>query len=318
MRTGPSRNWRRRKWRLSAESVRGVRPKPIRAPRRAIGVGIRGRRRPVLVPGSLLSCRRRSSAEFCPRCQAEAYPGTTSCHRCGYPVPAPAGVGAGVPPVMPLAEAQQPFGQPHMQQQLIPSGFTSASSGRLPGTGGQNRPPLVAVGAACLAIVLALGGAVWYTSGGSRSPDSSDGEGVAPPLEQVSSDWLSAPAVADGLSVKYPSDWQLNQITSNVIVMRQPGSPDDRPVPNIAFSFEPGVTVTQPGPADGMSPAQPVTVAGLQGWEYHQTGLVTPSASTFIDLPYLGGRLQITATRGPTVNLVPQLEEILKTMVVAQ
>jgi hypothetical protein len=45
---------------------------------------------------------------------------------------------------------------------------------------------------------------------------------------------------------------------------------------------------------------------------------VAPSASTFIDLPYRGGRLQITATRGPTVNLVPQLEEILKTMEVAQ
>jgi hypothetical protein len=137
-------------------------------------------------------------------------------------------------------------------------------------------------------------------------------------LSKVSSDWASAPAVANGISVRYPSDWQVTQLGANVISFRQPGSPDDRPVPNIAISFEPGATVTQPGLVDGMSPAQPITVAGLQGWEYHQTGLVAPSASTFIDLPYLGGRLQITATRGPTVNLVPQLEEILKTMEVAQ
>jgi hypothetical protein len=188
----------------------------------------------------------------------------------------------------------------------------------VPGRPATARFTFVAVGAACLAIALALGGAAWYVSGGSRSLDSSDGEGVAPPLEQVSSDWPSAPTLAGGVSLKYPSDWRVNQIDVNVIVMRQPGSPDDRPVPNITFSFEPGVTVTQPGLVDGMSPAQPVAVAGLQGWEYHQTGLVAPSASTFIDLACHGGRLQITATRGPTVNLVPQLEEILKTMEVAQ
>lgn len=171
------------------------------------------------------------------------------------------------------------------------------------------------LGTAGVIVALAV---VACTGGGSSSPDSSDGAGVTPPLEQVSSDWASAPTLTGGVSVKYPSDWQADQITANVIIMRQPDSPHDRPVPNITFSFEPGVTVTQPGLVDGMSPAQPVTVAGLEGWEYHQTGLVAPSASTFIDLPYRGGRLQITATRGPTVNLVPQLEEILKTMEVAQ
>jgi hypothetical protein len=171
------------------------------------------------------------------------------------------------------------------------------------------------LGTAGVIVALAV---VACTGGGSQSLNSSDGEGVAPPLEQVSSDWPSVPTLAGGVGLKYPSDWQVNQITANVMVMRQLGSPDDRPVPNITFSFEPGATVTQPGPVDGMSPAQPVTVAGLEGWEYHQTGLVAPSASTFIDLPYRGGRLQITATRGPTVNLVPQLEEILKTMEVAQ
>jgi hypothetical protein len=67
-----------------------------------------------------------------------------------------------------------------------------------------------------------------------------------------------------------------------------------------------------------MSTPEPIIVAGLQGWEYHQVGLVAPSAATFIDLPYHGGRLQMAATRGPAVNLVPQLDEILKTLAVAQ
>ncbi len=179
------------------------------------------------------------------------------------------------------------------------------------------RATLLRLGPAGVIVGLALA-VVACTGGDSQSVDSSDGAGVAPPLEQVSSDWPLAPTVANGVSVKYPSDWQVAQLGANVISLRQPGSPDDKPVPNITISFEPGVTVTQPGSVDGMSSAQPVTVAGLQGWQYHQTGLVAPAASTFIDLAYLGGRIRITATRGPSVDLVPQLEEILKTMEVAQ
>jgi hypothetical protein len=63
-----------------------------------------------------------------------------------------------------------------------------------------------------------------------------------------------------------------------------------------------------------MSTPEAITFAGLQGWEYHQVGLVVPSAADFIDLPYRGGRLHISATCAPTVNLVPQMKEILKTL----
>jgi hypothetical protein len=33
-----------------------------------------------------------------------------------------------------------------------------------------------------------------------------------------------------------------------------------------------------------------------------------------MDLAYNGGRLEIAVTRGPAVDLVPQMEEILKTL----
>jgi hypothetical protein len=101
------------------------------------------------------------------------------------------------------------------------------------------------------------------------------------------------------------------------VILRQPSSQAGSPAPIIAVSFEPGVAVAQPATSGGLSPATPITIAGLQGWEYHQAGLTTPSSSDFIVLPYGGGRLQITATRGPSANLVPQAEEILKTLEVA-
>jgi hypothetical protein len=169
--------------------------------------------------------------------------------------------------------------------------------------------------------VLALGGAAWYISGdgqwfGSGS-DSSDGLGFAPTLEQVDSSWTYTPSVTEGVSVKCPPDWHVDQPIANHVVLREPESPNDRPVPHIAFAFDQGVSATRPATVEGMSAPVQTTVAGLQGWEYHQVGFGTPSTASFIDLPYHGGRLQITATRGPAVNLVPQLNEILKTMEVA-
>jgi hypothetical protein len=139
--------------------------------------------------------------------------------------------------------------------------------------------------------------------------------GVVPPVEQVSDSWAAAPSVTDGVTLRYPPDWHADQSSDGTqVVLRQPNSPTDRPVPTISVSFEPGVAVTQPPTTDGMSSPKPIAVAGLQGWEYHQVGLVVPSAEDFVDLPYRGGRLQISATLGPTVNLVPQMEEILKTL----
>jgi hypothetical protein len=187
----------------------------------------------------------------------------------------------------------------------------------------QNLFPFAVVGAICLVVVMVLGGAALLMGGGGANggppgTDSGDSLGIAPPLEQVSANWTSAPSVTDGVTVKYPSAWHADQSSDGgQVVLRQPDSPTDRPVPTISISFEPGVAVTQPPAIDGMSTPEPTTVAGLQGWEYHQVGLVAPSAATFIDLSYHGGRLQMAATRGPAVDLVPQLKEILKTLAVS-
>jgi len=216
------------------------------------------------------------------------------------------------------------FRPPHMAPPPIQPGFQPAFQSVAPqrySAQPQKHLSLAVLGAICLVAVLALGGAAWYITGfdpsfGSSS-DSSDGLGVAPTLQQVDSSWTYTPAVTDGVSVKYPPDWHADQPIRNQVVLREPDSPNDRPVPNIAFAFDQGVSATRPAAVEGMSAPVQTTVAGLQGWEYHQVGFGTPSTATFIDLPYHGGRLQITATRGPAVNLVPQLDEILKTMEVA-
>lgn len=203
---------------------------------------------------------------------------------------------------------------------MVPVGRAGLS----PQTQRRNVPPFAAIGAIGLVVVvvvvvIGVALASGLGSGGKQAAaTSSDGLGIAPPVEKVADDWLSAPPVTDGVTLKYPADWHSDSSTDGShVALRQPDSPTDRPVPTISIAFDPGVAVTEPPSRKGMSTPEQVTVAGLQGWEYYQVGLVTPDASTFIDLPYHGGRLQITATRGPAVNLVPQLDEILKTMEVA-
>jgi hypothetical protein len=207
--------------------------------------------------------------------------------------------------------------RPNMGQ----SGMLVGGAGLRPQAQRQNLLPFAAIGAIGLVTVLVVGVVLansLSSGGGHTAATSSDGLGVAPPVEKVADDWLSAPPVTDGVTLKYPADWQADRSTDGShVALRQPDSPTDRPVPTIGIAFDPGVAVTEPPSRKGMSTPERVTVAGLQGWEYHQVGLVTPDASTFIDLPYHGGRLQITATRGPAVNLVPQLDEMLKTMEVA-
>jgi len=207
---------------------------------------------------------------------------------------------------------------------LVASRPNVGRAGLSPQTQRPNLLPFAAVGAIGLVVVVAVvvigvalaGG---LGSGGAHlAATSSDGLGIAPPVEMVADDWHAAPPVTDRVTLKYPADWHAERSSdSRFVALRQPDSPTDRPVPTISIAFDPGVAVTEPPSRKGMSTPERVTVAGLQGWEYHQVGLVTPDASTFIDLPYHGGRLQITATRGPAVNLVPQLDEMLKTMEVA-
>jgi hypothetical protein len=224
-----------------------------------------------------------------------------------------------------LVLARAPLQQLQMRQQPIPRTLSADRTVWPAQIGKQNSIPFAVLGAAFLVVLLTAGGALWYMRAGGTGPTGSsptsnpaDVVGVTPTVEQFAADWSSAPAVTDGVAVKYPPDWHVSQPTADQVVLRQPDSPDDRPVPNITLTFEPGVAVTQPTAIDGMSTPEAVVVAGLQGWEYHQTGLVAPFASTFMDLPYHGGRLEVAATRGPGVNLVPQLEEILKTLQVGQ
>jgi hypothetical protein len=155
--------------------------------------------------------------------------------------------------------------------------------------------------------------------GGTRAPpDEADLVGISPPVELVRSDWTTVRVGDSGVGLRYPPTWHADQqADGSAVLLRQPDSPSDRPVPTISISYTPGAAITPPRAEAGMSAPTPITVAGIQGWEYHQVGFVVPAAAAFIDLPYHSGLLRLTATRGPGVNLVPQLEEIIKTLELA-
>ncbi len=172
----------------------------------------------------------------------------------------------------------------------------------------RGRSSILVLGVACVLVVTSACG------GGGAA----EHRGVAPPLETLSNDWVSAPPTIEGVSLRFPPDWQVVHSDPDELVLQQSASETDRPSPFISFSFEAGVAAEEPPVTLGMSAPRDVNYAGLTGWEYHQVGLVAPSASAFIDLTYHGGRIRIAVTIGPTTDLAPQLDEILKTMQVAQ
>ena len=177
--------------------------------------------------------------------------------------------------------------------------------------------PFAGVGALGVAVVGVIAG-LTLLGGSGATPVDTGGAGIAPPVELVSSDWTPVRLGDSGVALRHPPAWKADQPSDgSAVILRQAGSPSGGPVPTISVSYSPGAAFTPPQAGAGMSAPTSITVAGIQGWEYHQVGIVVPSAAAFIDLPYHGGLVRLTATRGPAVNLVPQLDEIVKTLELA-
>lgn len=119
-----------------------------------------------------------------------------------------------------------------------------------------------------------------------------------------------------GVNLHYPDDWMLvEQDNQRSIAFYPPGANRQQPGPLITLSFLPDRPYNPDDPliATGTE-AQPVLVGDVEGHQYRDDKYAIPTQSSYIELPHRGGTIFIAATRGPHVNLVPQLEEILTTV----
>jgi len=122
-----------------------------------------------------------------------------------------------------------------------------------------------------------------------------------------------------GLALRYPPNWtcvaqtQMPQYAG--LYLYPPGAGPNIPGPLISFDFTPQQPYSnQPTPASNVSSPQPIVVAGITGRQYQDTQYAIPAQRFYIQLPWHGGTLVIAATEGPYVNLVPQLQAILATI----
>ena len=91
-----------------------------------------------------------------------------------------------------------------------------------------------------------------------------------------------------------------------------PGSDPDLPTPAIKLrfldqSYTAGISLFDTG-----STVTPISVGGIAGQKYQDTEFSIPNQSIYIKLPWGDGLLPIESTMGPTVDLTPQLMEMLK------
>lgn len=137
------------------------------------------------------------------------------------------------------------------------------------------------------------------------------GTAPTPPGAEVT--WSTYENSIMGLSLQFPSSWTYQESDDRLrVVFYPPGSDPAVPSPLIAFGLAPARPFDPAAVAPiGSTDPAPVTVAGVDGRRYEDSSLAVPYQSATIELPHRGGTLVITATLGPTINLVPILEQIL-------
>jgi hypothetical protein len=139
--------------------------------------------------------------------------------------------------------------------------------------------------------------------------------GTSEPTITISNNWLSYQDGELGLSLKYPPDWQAIGLNNAIGVgLYPPNSDPSMPSPSIKIKWR-NTPYTANQPINNReSLVYPIEVSGITGQEYQDSKYATPAQSHYIELPYRDGTLFFITTIGPSVNLVPQLYEILKTL----
>jgi hypothetical protein len=139
--------------------------------------------------------------------------------------------------------------------------------------------------------------------------------GTVPPVSSVSSTWHSYESPTIGLGFRFPDDWQVAECSAGDGVCVHPlGSGTDPLRPEISFEVFSDRPYGSSASLPDMTPPRSIVVAGLSGRESESASYAIPTEGHVIELPYRGGTLYISAPIGPRVDLVPQLTELLKTV----
>jgi hypothetical protein len=117
-----------------------------------------------------------------------------------------------------------------------------------------------------------------------------------------------------GLTLRYPGDWQLKEEDQSAILLYPASADPQEAAEVISFQFRSDIPYQPESSQAGKTDPKPIAVSGLNGVYREDTALAIPTESYSIELPYRSGTMVVGATEGPAVNLVPQLQEILKTV----
>lgn len=141
--------------------------------------------------------------------------------------------------------------------------------------------------------------------------------GVPPTVMPTNNTWPQYQNSVIGLTLRYPPGWKyVEEPQQSGVKLYPPDSDPTHPSPMILFDFAPDYPYNpNPTPTSHTTQPQPITVSGIAGRQYEDTEFDIPDQNFSIELPYRTGSILITATKGPYVNLVPQLQEILKTVI---
>jgi len=174
------------------------------------------------------------------------------------------------------------------------------------------------------AVAVGVTGMVTLACGGGGSGDEGVTErmettsrapvGTTLPVVQADPSWPTL-SIAEGAVLQVPRSWTTVAADDRTIELRPPESRPAEAGPLITITYHPGAVFQMDGPLPARQTApQPVDVAGVQGRAYADAEAAVPHHGYTVELPWRGGTLEFFAVSGPAVNLVPQLEEILKTV----
>jgi hypothetical protein len=121
-----------------------------------------------------------------------------------------------------------------------------------------------------------------------------------------------------GLTLQYPSGWKfLETKSSNSVIFSTPDAAAS-PSAYIQIDYYSDQSTNPQRPASVQSSSfKAVTVAGLNGIYYEDNPPASAIRSAYYELLYRTGMLLVTVTRGPQVDLLPQFQEMAKTIKLA-
>lgn len=150
-------------------------------------------------------------------------------------------------------------------------------------------------------------------------PSASGAAGKPIAVASSSASWVAYQSPVLHVTLKYPPDWTLvERQDKQGFALYPPGFKPPGPYPRITFDFVAQSYAALSANPEGETSPTPIQVAGVAGRAYEDSGVRIPLEGSNIDLPLPNGTLEITATKGPSLDLRPELTEVLKTVSLTQ